>query len=118
MSKFNLQKLTTKINSAYVGAVLVQPARALGEPTAPIKTAQGVVDAINQVANFLFAVFLALAVIFLIVAALFYLTAAGNQTQLDKAKNTLIYSIVAIVIALIAGGLTAFIGDILGTRAL
>lgn len=118
MSKFNLQRLTTKINSAYVGAVLAQNNPSTGAPTAPIKTTQDAVGVVNQVANFLFALFLALAVIFLIVAALFYLTAAGNQTQLDRAKNTLIYSIVAIVIALIAGGLTSFVGDLLGTSSL
>ena len=124
MSKFNLQKLTTKINSVYVGAVLAAPLNGGGgssgfeEPTRPITNAGEVTEVINRVASFLFAVFIALSVIFLIVAALFYLTAAGNQTQLDKAKNILIYAIAAIVIALIAGGVTTFIGDILGTRAL
>lgn len=121
MSKINFQlrRLTNKLNQfspAYIGVALAQ--KVTDSPTKPITTAQGVVDAINKVADFLFAVFLALAVVFLIIAALFYLTAAGNQTQLDRSKNVLIYSIVAIVIALVAGGITAFIGNILGTRAL
>ena len=124
MSKFNLQRLTTKINSVYVGAVLAAPLGGGGgslgfeEPTKPITTAGQVTEVINRVASFLFAVFIALAVVFLIVAALFYLTAAGNEEQVKKAKNILVYAIVAIVIALIAGGVTTFIGDILGTRAL
>jgi len=116
MKKLSLRELKTRFSSLYVAAALANPVT--DAPTMPVTTAQGVITVIDKVSSFLFAVFLALAVIFIIVAALFYLTAAGNQTQLDKAKNTLIYSIVAIVIALIAGGITAFIGNILGTRTL
>ncbi|MBI4032856.1 hypothetical protein HY374_04075 [Candidatus Berkelbacteria bacterium] len=84
-------------------------------PTPVVKQGQAV-DVVQQVAKFLFAIFLALAVIFLILAAVFYLTAGGNQTRLDQAKSTLIYAIVAIVIALIAGGMARFIGDFLGVE--
>lgn len=86
-------------------------------PEGAFSTACGAVAAVDNVAGWLFTLFLALAVIFIIVAALFYLTAAGNTTQLEKAKNTLIYSIVAIVLALIAGGLTAIVRQILGGGA-
>ncbi len=85
-------------------------------PPSEIKTGNQVINAVNNVAGFLFQIFIALAVVFIIIAALFYLTAAGNQTQLDRAKNVLIYSIVAIVIALIAGGIVFFIGDIANVK--
>lgn len=68
---------------------------------------------LDRVARFLFNIFLGLALIFLIIAALFYITAGGNQTQLDKAKNILIYSIVAIVLALLAGGMRTFIQNLI-----
>lgn len=68
---------------------------------------------LDRVAKFLFNIFLGLALIFLIIAALFYITAGGNQTQLDKAKNILIYSIVAIVLALLAGGMRTFIQNLI-----
>ena len=83
-----------------------------GKPPSDISTGQQFINAIANASGFLFKVFMALAVIFIIVAALFYLTAAGNQTQLDRAKNVLIYSIVAIVIALLAGGIVFFVGDV------
>ncbi len=78
-------------------------------------TEDNVYKAVNQVARFLFNIALGLAVIFIIVAALFYLIAAGNQTQLDRAKTILIYSIVAVVLALIAGGITTFVDSLLKT---
>lgn len=81
-------------------------------PPSDIRSGNQFINAIVNASGFLFQVFIALAIVFIIVAALFYLTAAGNQTQLDRAKNVLIYSIVAIVIALLAGGITAFIGDV------
>lgn len=89
---------------------------AFHDPATGIATQAGIIKAIQNVARFLFTGFLALAVVFLIIAALFYITAAGNQTQLDRSKNILIYSIIAIVIALVAGGVTSFIDEILGTR--
>ncbi len=78
-----------------------------------VNSADDFTAAVNKVALFMFNLLMALAVVFLIVAALFYLTAAGNQAQLDKAKNTLVYAIVAIVIGLIAGGIATFVHGLL-----
>lgn len=117
MSKFNrnLLKRTLGGYSEKLQVLALLPlARAATYPSPPkdITSGNQFINAIVNVSGFLFQVFIALAIIFIIVAALFYLTAAGNQTQLDRAKNVLIYSIVAIVIALLAGGITAFIGDV------
>jgi|SRR3989304_4612424 len=67
-----------------------------------VSTVDKTTTAISNVANALGVVLFALAAIFILIAGFFYLTAAGNQTQLDKAKNTLIYAIVGIVLGLIA----------------
>ena len=69
--------------------------------------------AISNVANGLATVLFALSVIFIIISGIFYLTAAGNQTQLDKAKNTLIYAIVGVVLGLIAFGVAGLVKDFL-----
>ena len=50
---------------------------------------------------------------FIIIAAFFYLTAQGEPEKVKKAKSMLIYAIVAIVIALLAGGMTDLIKGIL-----
>lgn len=117
MSKFALGFLKESLkgySSKLQVLALVPLAEALTykRPPATIDSGDDFITAIGNVSGFLFQVFIGLAVIFIIVAAIFYLTAAGNQTQLDRAKNVLIYSIVAIVIALLAGGITTFIGSV------
>lgn len=120
MKNLNFRELKDRIRLGAATALIpVANATHLGgisEHDIPTKidSATAVYTLIAGIATFLFNIFLGLAVIFIIVAALFYLTAAGNQTQLDRAKNVLIYSIVAIVIALIAGGVTSFINTITG----
>ncbi len=122
LSKFHqkfrkpLGSYSDKISSLVRLAPLVGLRAVFPAPPKEIDTGSDVINAVNNVAGFLFQLFIALAVIFIIIAALFYLTAAGNQTQLDRAKNVLIYSIVAIVIALVAGGIVFFIGDVGNVR--
>jgi hypothetical protein len=82
------------------------------EPTTPITTAQDVINNINKIASWFFTAFLALAVIFLIWSAFLYLTAAGNSEKVKSAKNALIYAIIAIIVALIAGGIPSIIGNV------
>lgn len=105
--------LLTVIMMSAAGSALAAKLPKVGDQRLDITTETEAVSAIDEVAGFLSNVFFALAAIFIILSAIFYLTAAGNQTQLDRAKNTLIYSIVAIVIALIAFSLPNFLGDIL-----
>jgi len=117
MSKFTLGFLKRTLGgySEKIQLLALMPVvNAVTYPPPPgnINSGGDFIGAANNVAGFLFKLFMALAVIFIIISAIFYLTAAGNQTQLDRAKNTLIYSIVAIVIALLAGGITQFIGSV------
>ena len=78
-----------------------------------VSTVAKTTTAISNVANALGVVLFALAAIFILIAGFFYLTAAGNQTQLDKAKNTLIYAIVGIVLGLIAFSVPALVKNFL-----
>ena len=50
-----------------------------------------------------------LAVIVIIVAGYFYVTSAGNSTNVEKAKNAIIYSVVGLVIILLAFVITWFV---------
>lgn len=80
----------------------------------PITQPQDFVDLLGTVAAWLFTIFIALAVLFFVYAAFLYLTAAGNESRVASAKNVLIYSVVAVVIALLAGGIVPFIRGIIG----
>jgi uncharacterized membrane protein len=55
-----------------------------------------------------------LAVIFIIVAAFKYLTAAGDPEKVKSAGTMLIYTAVAIVVALLARAIPLVIGSFLG----
>ena len=55
-----------------------------------------------------------LAVIMIIFAGIRYITAHGDKGQVESAKNTLIYSIVGLVIAIIAYALVTWVTGLFG----
>ncbi len=89
---------------------LAQPS----EPPAPITSVQGIYDLIMKIMRWIFTLLLVVAVIFIFIAAFSYLTAGGDPEKLGKAKNQLIYAIVAIAIALVARGIEFIVRDVLG----
>ena len=60
---------------------------------------------LNGVFTILYSLFFALAAFFILFAGFIYLTSGGDEEKITKAKNVLIYSIIAIVIAVISLGL-------------
>lgn len=108
-----MKKLTQKIVSA---ALLALPMLGFAQaPSSPrvttITSVQDIFDIIQTIINWLAATFFAVAVIFIFYAAYLYLTAAGDPEKLTKAKNQLIYSIVAIAIGLIAFSVTTIVSN-------
>lgn len=49
------------------------------------------------------------AVIMIIIGAIKYVTANGDQSQLTSAKNTILYSIVGLILAIAAGSIVSFV---------
>jgi Type IV secretion system pilin len=91
-------------------------------PQAPI-TAPGQIANINQilspanicaVINWVFWLVIVFAIIFTLVAAFRYLTAAGDPEKVRRAGSTLLYVVVAIVVALIAKGFPLLISSFIG----
>ena len=106
---------------------LVLPAMAFAQnvpvPVAPNQTnvPQGNITSLQSVLQLLCTVFawafwflIVLAVIFIIVAAFKYLTASGDPEKVKSAGTMLIYTAVAIVVALLARAIPAVIGSFLG----
>jgi len=50
-----------------------------------------------------------IAVIMIIIGAIKYVTANGDQSQLTSAKNTILYSIVGLILAIAAGPIIGFV---------
>ena len=55
---------------------------------------------ISQTLTWLLGILGFIAVIGFVISGILYLTAAGNETQIEKAKNAMTYSIVGVIVAL------------------
>lgn len=56
----------------------------------------------------------AVAVIMLIIGGFRYVTSNGDQSQITSAKNTILYAIVGLILALMAGAIVGFVVNNLG----
>lgn len=63
--------------------------------------------------NFLLQIFGLLAIIGIVISGLLYLTAAGNEKQIQKAKKAFYYSVTGIIIAMGGYVLIKTIGNLL-----
>jgi len=66
------------------------------------------------VVSWLFTFLIILAVVFIIVAAFKYLTAGGDPEKVKGASHTLIYAVVAVVVAIVARALPSLVGSLFG----
>lgn len=66
------------------------------------QTSGDVLKLITRIANWVFAIFLAVSVIFLVVAAFQFVTARGDPAQVNRARETLLYSVIGIGLAFLA----------------
>lgn len=57
---------------------------------------------IDNVANFLFGFIVILSIIFLVWGGIQYVTAGGDEAQMEKAKTTITYAIIGLFVAAVA----------------
>lgn len=114
-----LQKTVGIVSVLSIAVMVGLPFIAAAQPTdlpTPIENYSDVTGLIRTIGGWMLGILLVLAAIFIIVSAYFYLTASGNEETLKKAKQFLIYAIVAVAIGLIAGGLSSLVQNIVGTN--
>ena len=116
-----MKHLVTRISSAiaastfFVGSAFA----ALNEP-APIpglsnKTGtQGIKDAIISLITKVLDFILLIAVVYVIVAGIRLIVSGGDEGEKDKAKQTIIYVIVGIIVVLFARVIVTFVNNLLG----
>ena len=63
---------------------------------------------LQNILQIVFAVLAALAVLFIVVAGLRFITAQGNPQEVSKARSTIIYALIGLLVALLAEALVAF----------
>lgn len=66
-------------------------------------------EMIRTIVNVLLYVLGAVSIVVIIMAGVFYTLSAGDQNQVTKAKNTLLYAVVGLVVALLAYAIVNFI---------
>lgn len=64
---------------------------------------------VRGIINFLLYVAGILSVLFIAVGALFYTTSAGDPARINKAKDTLLYAIIGLIVSISAYTIIAFI---------
>ncbi|MDP2735293.1 MAG: hypothetical protein Q8P12_03735 [bacterium] len=75
--------------------------------------AEAVLAIIVVVTNWVFAIFLSIAVIFLIWGAFEFVTGTGDPQKIDSAKKRLLYAVIGIGLALLANGVDDVLRSIL-----
>ena len=92
--------------------VLAQQAPPL--PTTQIRSVGGLIGLLCQVMNWVFIVFIIIAVIYIVLAGWKYLSAGGEADTIKEANHQLIYAVVAIAIAILARSAPFIIQSFLG----
>jgi len=72
---------------------------------------QGILDILTVVLNFMALI----AVIFIVIAGIRLVVSQGEEQEKDKAKKTILYVIIGLVVILIAQAIVSFIADVLIT---
>ena len=68
---------------------------------------------LGKIFTIVYTIFFAVAAFFFLFAAFTYLTAGGNETNIGKAKNILLYAVVAIIVALISLSIGTFVRSVI-----
>lgn len=63
----------------------------------------------GNVVNTLIFIVGAAAVVAIIIGGLYYITAAGDDSQIRQAKNTILYAVIGLIVAVAAGGIVNFV---------
>jgi len=111
MDKFKISKISVWV------ATIAMPVIALAAPQQPgsqITNLSQVESLLGAILGWLTTFLYIAAAIMIIIAAFKYLTAQGDEEAVGKAKNMLIYAVIAIALGLLAGGVSSLVQNILG----
>lgn len=78
-----------------------------------IDSPEDVIEVIEKLSGWMYSVLIALAVIFIILAAYQFLMAGGDSEKVTKAKNSILYAVLAVTVAVLATGIVKIVEDLL-----
>lgn len=79
-------------------------------------TVADLMNFVNRIINWIFTALIITAVIMILISAFGWLTAGGDSAKVDKARQQLIYAVIAIIIGALAKGLVLMVGNLLGVN--
>ena len=80
-------------------------------------TAKGLpcmIDIINSIVNWMTAALVGIVVIFVVIAAFDFLTSAGDDKKLGKAKDRILYAVIALVVLILSRTIVPIVKAMLG----
>lgn len=78
-----------------------------------IDSPEDVIEVIEKLSGWMYSVLIGLAVVFIILAAYQFLMAGGDSEKVTKAKNSILYAVLAVVVALLATGIVKIVQELL-----
>jgi len=103
LSRFILGSFSSLLFTAPVLAQGIFPNPPEGVPTSPLR------DMITKISSIALTLIGVIAVLVLIIGGFQYITAAGNPEAVGKAKGTIMYAIIGIIVALLSYTIIYFI---------
>ncbi len=88
----------------------------LGIPESPIEEPEGLLYVVAGVVEWVYVIFLIIAVMYVLFAAYNYLTGASEPEKIKKARSQLIYAAIAIAVALLAVAFVSIVKNLLTTE--
>ncbi len=94
-------------------SLLVGPTAVLSSAPPEVAPMVDIMPALTRITNWIFAILMIVASIMIIVGGFYFVTAAGNDEIIKKAKTILTYAIAGMIVALLARGIVAFIRTVI-----
>jgi len=79
----------------------------------PIRSPDDIFRILAKITQYVYTIFFIVAVIYILMAAFSFLNAQGSPEKIQKARNALLWALVAIAVALISGGIAQIIKNFL-----
>lgn len=105
------------INKIAIAATVMAPATALaqsepGDLPTPVENWSQLLSTIQTIANVMFGLLMGLGVVFVLYAAFLFLISRGDTDKVKNARSALTYAIAAILIGVLAGGISLLVRDL------
>lgn len=82
--------------------------------SAAVDTPEKVIGVIEKLSGWLYSALVAVAVVFIILGAFGFFMAGGDESKISKAKQQILYAVIAVVTALLATGIIEITKELLG----